>query len=92
MRKVDTSLIVSLRLPQFAVGLFTTMLNNYLIYFYQPSKASSIPALIPQGQQLLGVLTILSKIKAERHIIAAVTDPLMAAGSDKSRHKDGRCG
>lgn len=91
MRKVDTSLIVRLCLPQFAVGLFTTMLNNYLIYFYQPSKASGIPDLIPQGRLVLGVLTIIGMIKAVGHIIDAVTDPLIAAGSDKSRHKDGRC-
>lgn len=45
MKKVNTSLIVRLCLPQFAVGLFTTMLNNYLIYFYQPSKESGIPNL-----------------------------------------------
>lgn len=90
MRKVDTSLIVRLCLPQFAVGLFTTMLNNYLIYFYQPSKTSGIPDLIPQGRLVLGVLTIIGMIKAVGHIIDAVTDPLIAAGSDKSRHKDGR--
>lgn len=90
MRKVDTSLIVRLCLPQFAVGLFTTMLNNYLIYFYQPSKASGIPDLIPQGRLVLGVLTLIGMIKAVGHIIDAVTDPLIAAGSDKSRHKDGR--
>jgi len=90
MRKVDTSLIVRLCLPQFAVGLFTTMLNNYLIYFYQPSKASGIPDLIPQGRLVLGVLTIIGMIKAVGHIIDAVTAPLIAAGSDKSRHKDGR--
>ena len=66
------------------------MLNNYLIYFYQPSKASGIPDLIPQGRLVLGVLTIIGMIKAVGHIIDAVTDPLIAAGSDKSRHKDGR--
>ena len=90
MRKVDSSLIVRLCLPQFAVGLFTTMLNNYLIYFYQPSKASGIPDLIPQGRLVLGVLTIIGTIKAIGHIIDAVTDPLIAAGSDKSKHRDGR--
>lgn len=79
MRKVDTSLIVRLCLPQFAVGLFTTMLNNYLIYFYQPSKASGIPDLIPQGRLVLGVLTIIGMIKAVGHIIDAVTDPLIVS-------------
>lgn len=90
MKKVDNSLILRLCLPQFAVGLFTTMLNNYLIYFYQPSKESGIPNLIPQGRLVLGVLTIIGMIKAIGHVIDAVTDPLIAASSDKSRHKDGR--
>lgn len=84
------SLIVRLCLPQFAVGLFTTMLNNYLIYFYQPSKESGIPNLIPQGRIVLGILTIIGLIKAIGHIIDAVTDPLIAARSDKSGHPDGR--
>ena len=90
MKKVDKALIGRLCLPQFAVGLFTTMLNNYLIYFYQPSKESGIPNLIPQGRIVLGVLTIIGMIKAVGHIIDAVTDPLIAASSDKSKHKDGR--
>ena len=77
-------------LPQFAVGLFTTMLNNYLIYFYQPSKESGIPNLIPQGRIVLGILTIIGLIKAIGHIIDTVTDPLIASCSDKSRHPDGR--
>lgn len=37
-KQVTNATILKLCLPQFAVGLFTTMLNNYLIYFYQPSK------------------------------------------------------
>lgn len=90
MKKIDTSLIVRLCLPQFAVGLFTTMLNNYLIYFYQPSKESGIPNLIPQGRIVLGILTIIGLIKAIGHIIDAVTDPLIASCSDKSKHPDGR--
>ena len=90
MKKVNTSLIVRLCLPQFAVGLFTTMLNNYLIYFYQPSKESGIPNLIPQGRIILGFLTVIGLIKAVGHVIDAVTDPLIAASSDKSKNKNGR--
>lgn len=66
------------------------MLNNYLIYFYQPSKESGIPDLIPQGRIVLGILTIIGLIKAVGHIIDAVTDPLIAASSDKSKNKNGR--
>ena len=31
MKKVNTALLIRLCLPQFAVGLFTTMLNNLLM-------------------------------------------------------------
>lgn len=90
MKKINTALIIRLCLPQFAVGLFTTMLNNYLIYFYQPSKESGLPNLIPQGRIVLGVLTVIGLIKAVGHIIDAVTDPLIATKSDKSTNKNGR--
>ena len=90
MKKVDNPLIVRLCLPQFAVGLFTTMLNNYLIYFYQSSEASGLPDLIPQGRIVLGVMTIIGMTKAIGHIIDAVTDSLIASGSDKSKNKNGR--
>lgn len=39
MKKINRSSIILYCLPLFAVGLFTTMLNNYLIYFYQPTAA-----------------------------------------------------
>ena len=38
----------------------------------------------------MGILTIIGLIKAIGHIIDAVTDPLIASCSDKSRHPDGR--
>lgn len=66
------------------------MLNNYLIYFYQPSKESGLPNLIPQGVIVLGILTVIGFIKAMGHIIDAVTDPLIAAKSDRSQNKNGR--
>lgn len=53
-------------------------------------RGSGIHNLIPQGRIVLGVLTIIGMIKAIGHIIDAVTDPLIASCSDKSKHKDGR--
>ena len=88
--RVTNGVILKLCLPQFAVGLFTTMLNNYLIYFYQPSKESGLPSLIPQGVVVFGVLTVIGFIKTMGHVIDAVTDPLIAAKSDRSQNKDGR--
>ena len=90
MKKVTRKTIINLCLPQFAVGLFTTMINNYLIYFYQPTKASGIPTLITQGNVFLGILTVIGLIKALGHVIDAVSDPLVAGMSDKSKNKNGR--
>lgn len=90
MKKIARPTIVLYCLPLFAVGLFTTMLNNYLIYFYQPTAASGLPTLITQGYVFAGVLTVIGLIKALGHIIDAVSDPMVASLSDKSGHRDGR--
>ena len=90
MKTVTNRTIAAYCLPQFAVGLFTAMLNNYLIYFYQPSRESGLPTLITQGTVILGVLTVVGFVKAIGHVFDAVTDPLVASLSDKSRSPDGR--
>lgn len=77
MKKVNMPLIVRLCLPQFAVGLFMTMLNNYLIYFYQPSAGSGIHDLIPQGRIVLGFLTIIGLIKAIGHTTGRKLRPMV---------------
>lgn len=90
MKQVNTAFIIRLSLPQFAVGLFTAMINNYLIYFYQPTAQSNLPIFITQGTILFGVLTVIGFIKAMGHIIDAISDPLIANMSDKCKHKQGR--
>lgn len=90
MKEVSRRTIINFCLPQFAVGLFTTMLNNYLIYFYQPTEASGLPTLITQGYVFLGVLTVIGLIKAVGHVVDAFSDPIVAGISDKFKHKDGR--
>lgn len=90
MKKITRRSIVLYCLSLFAVGLFTTMLNNYLIYSYQPTAASGLPVLITQGYVFAGVLTVIGLIKALGHVIDAVSDPMVAALSDKSGCRDGR--
>lgn len=90
MKEVSKTTIILFCLPEFAVGLFTTMLNNYLIYFYQPTAASGLPTLITQGYVFAGILTVIGLIKAIGHVIDAVSDPVVASISDKSRHPQGR--
>lgn len=49
-----------------------------------------MPNLIPQGGIVLGILTVIGFIKAMGHVIDAVTDPLIAAKSDRSQNRNGR--
>lgn len=77
-------------LPEFARGIFTTMIANYLVYFYQPSAESGIPTLVTQGVMFFGIFTIIGLIKAIGQLIDAVTDPIVAAISDKWKGKRGR--
>ena len=49
-----------------------------------------MPNLIPQGVIVLGILTVIGFIKAMGHVIDAVTDPLIAAKSDRSQNRNGR--
>ena len=90
MKEISKKTIILYCLPQFAVGLFTTMLNNYLIYFYQPTAASGLPTLITQGYVFAGLLTVIGLIKAIGHVVDAVSDPVVASLSDKFNHPQGR--
>lgn len=76
-------------LADIAKGLFTGMISNYLLYFYQPTTKSGLPSLLP-GNKLLGYITIMALITAIGKVVDAVTDPIVASFSDKCTHKAGR--
>lgn len=76
-------------LADIAKGLFTGMISNYLLYFFQPTVKSGIPQLLPQSK-LLGYITIMALITGLGKVVDAVTDPLVASLSDKCTHKAGR--
>lgn len=90
MKEVTKSTIIRFCLPEFALGLFTSMINNFLVYFYQPTESSGLPTLITQGYVIFGILTVIGLIKALGHVIDAVSDPIIAAWSDKCTYKNGR--
>lgn len=71
-------------LTGFAVG-------NLLVYFYLPPEdgTASFPPFFYQGA-VIGVLTIIGIIFAVGRIFDAVTDPLIAGLSDRSKYKLGR--
>ena len=76
-------------LADIAKGLFTGMISNYLLYFFQPTTKSGLPQLLPDNK-LLGYITIMALITAVGKVVDAVTDPLVASLSDKCTHKAGR--
>ena len=76
-------------LADVAKGLFNGMIGNYLLYFFQPTAKSGLPALLPQNK-LLGFITIMALLTGIGKIVDAVTDPLVATLSDKCTHKAGR--
>lgn len=82
--------LVAFLCSDFAKGLFTGMIANYLIYILQtdPSK-SGLPVLLPTDT-FLGFITVLSIITLLSKIVDAVTDPLVASWSDRSKNPKGR--
>lgn len=76
-------------LADIAKGLFTGMISNYLLYFFQPTTKSGLPSLIPDNK-LLGFITIMALVTAIGKVVDAITDPLVASWSDKCTHKAGR--
>ena len=76
-------------LADIAKGLFTGMISNYLLYFFQPTAKSGLPLLLPENK-LFGFITIMALITAIGKVIDAITDPLVASLSDKCTHKAGR--
>lgn len=78
---------------QFGWSLLSALITNWLVYFYQPDH-SSLEAgqtiFIPQGRVILGVATIIGGISAIGRIFDAVTDPLIANASDRSKNPKGR--
>ena len=76
-------------LADIAKGLFNGMIGNYLLYFFQPTVKSGLPALLPQGR-LFGFLTVMALVTGLGKIVDAVTDLLVAGLSDKCTHPDGR--
>lgn len=89
MKTLPKSKLYRYCLADIAKGLFNGMIGNYLLYFFQPTAKSGLPALLPQNK-LLGYLTIMALITAIGKIVDAVTDPLVANLSDKCTHRDGR--
>lgn len=79
-------------LGQLGWSLASFSIGNLLIYFYLPPEAGDraiFPAYIYQGY-VIGVLTIIGLIYAFGRLWDAITDPIIAGMSDRSRSPFGR--
>lgn len=82
----------------FAIGqlgwsILGGIINTWLVTFYLPtsdSVAAGAKFYVPTGLIIFGVLTILGLITFICRIFDAVTDPLIASASDRSKNPKGR--
>ncbi|MEZ4638541.1 MAG: MFS transporter, partial [Caldilineaceae bacterium] len=78
----------------YAVGQlgWSTLVNIIgleLVYFYLPPSNAGLPTLITTVV-FLGVLNAITLIAASGRLLDAITDPLIASWSDRSKHPQGR--
>ena len=59
-------------LADIAKGLFTGMISNYLLYFFQPTTKSGLPQLLPDNK-LLGYITIMALVTAIGKVVAVAS-------------------
>ena len=78
---------------QLGWSMLSGIINAWLVTFYLPTQSDieiGATQFIKPGLVILGFLTILGLITALSRIFDAVTDPLIANLSDRSRNKRGR--
>lgn len=65
------------------------LLLTWALFFYLPPEDTPLPARLP-AWSLLGFITLWGGVSVGGRILDAVTDPLAASWSDRSRHPFGR--
>lgn len=85
--------LIMFALGQFGWSLGSWSVGNALNYFYMPPEKAETGALFPtfifQGA-VLGIATIIGLINAGGRVWDAITDPIIANMSDRSRSKFGK--
>ena len=76
-------------LGQLGWSILAGVISNLLVNFYQPDAGSSLSTFVVQGSIFLG-LTVIGIITAIGRVFDAVTDPLIANASDRSKNKLGK--
>lgn len=76
-------------LGQLGWSILVNVVGLMLVYFYLPPETAGIPNFITTVT-FLGVINAIVLIGAGGRVFDAITDPLIASWSDRSRHPKGR--
>ena len=87
--RLPTKIKVLYSLGQFGWSILSGIIQVWLVWFYFPPEGVNITEYIPRGA-ILGFLTLIGLITMAGRLMDAVTDPLIAGMSDKSRNPKGR--
>ena len=93
MKRLTKKQMIIFSVGQLGWSMLSGIINAWLVTFYLPTQSDielGATQYIKPGLVILGFLTILGLITALSRIFDAVTDPLIANLSDRSRNKRGR--
>ncbi len=76
-------------LGQLGWSILSGIIQVWLLWFYNPKGAANIPEFIPR-QPILGIFVVIGLITMLGRFMDAITDPLIANASDKSKNPKGR--
>ncbi len=81
--------VVGLCLGHGGMSVLINLIAILVVYFYLPPESAGLPDLVTDAT-FFHVLNAIVLIAAAGRLLDAVTDPLIASGSDRSRHRLGR--
>lgn len=71
------------------MSVLMNLINTLLVFFYLPPDTAGLPSLVSDAT-VLGILNIIALIAAAGRFTDSITDPMIAAWSDRSTHRKGR--
>lgn len=82
-------MILALSAGFLGMSVLMNLINVILVFFYLPPDTAGLPTLVTDAT-VLGVLNVVALIAAAGRLTDSVTDPLIAAWSDRSTNRKGR--
>ncbi len=86
---MPTSVVLLLSSGFLGMSVLMNLVQTVLVYFYLPPDTAGLPTLVTEAKWL-GVLNAIGLIAAFGRLTDSITDPLIAAWSDRSNRRRGR--